>query len=73
MKSKNAWLDGTVCIATLMERFAKGETLTITRDEVEKLDFGTTHPVMFEMVDENTIRLRVDRPGGETKGGSDAP
>lgn len=70
-KRERPWFDGTTLLAVLMERYAKGETLVVTRREVEDLAFGSKLPIAFEMPsdDGDTIRIRVVRPGDRLEAG----
>ncbi len=80
MPRNRQWFDGTTLLAVMMERYAKGEAITITREEVEAMNFGTSMPIMFEIAsqDGNSVRIKVVRrgdivePGEEIMGSSDA-
>lgn len=61
MTKRNVF-DGTTILAAVMERFAPGRTLNVTRAEIEALAFGTSHPVVFTLIDEDTVEIRVERP-----------
>jgi hypothetical protein len=60
------WMDGTQLLAVLLERFADGGPITITKEEVLRARFGSTHPVVFTVVNDDTdkaaLSLKVVRP-----------
>jgi hypothetical protein len=61
-RSKGRWCDGTTLLGALLERFAPGLEVTITRAEVERLGFGTRLPVVFILADDGeSVRIKVER------------
>lgn len=62
MSADNKWMQGSQLLAVLMERFAPGQVIEITRADVEALSFGTSHPVVFTLEDADMVRLEVVRP-----------
>lgn len=54
---------GTVVLGVLLERIAGGQEVVVSRADVEKAAFGTTHPVEFTLADDGeTLVMRVRRP-----------
>jgi hypothetical protein len=44
---RNRWLDGSQVMAVLLDRLSGGKPVRITREDVERVNGGTTHPVVF--------------------------
>ena len=57
------WIDGTQLLAVVLERFANGAPVRITRDDVLRAKFGCTHPVIFAIEEGGeVVTLTVSRP-----------
>ena len=57
------WIDGTQLLAVVLERFAGGGPVKITRDDVLRAEYGCTHPVIFTIEPGGeTVTLTVGRP-----------
>lgn len=70
MTNSASWMQGTVLLAALLERFAPGQVVTITRNEIDEMNFGTQLPVMFRMDPEHPleVQMQVVRPGHLPRG-----
>ena len=54
---------GTVVLGVLLERLSGGHDVVVSRADVEKAAFGTTHPVEFSISDGGeTLVMKVRRP-----------
>jgi hypothetical protein len=45
--TRNRWLEGTQVMAVLLDRLSGGRPVKVTRADVERINGGTTHPVVF--------------------------
>lgn len=59
---KRGWIDGTQVLAVLIDRFAPGSPVRVTRQDVEQLKLRTILPIEFRHVDGDTIELRLPTP-----------
>ena len=52
-------MDGTQLLAILIRRLNERGEVRISREEVEAAQFGTTHPVLFQMLNDDLVALIV--------------
>ncbi len=65
-RQSRKWFDGTTLLAAVLERFAPGQEVTITRAELETLNLQTTIPVLFKLEDGgDAVTMKVQRPGDD--------
>lgn len=58
------WWDGTQLMAVLLHRLSGGRPVRITREDVEAVNGGTTHPVVFTVQDDGRVmELHIRLPG----------
>ena len=58
------WLDGTQIMAVLLDRLSGGKPVRVTRADVERVNGGTTHPVVFTLHgDGEAVEIHNQLPG----------
>lgn len=57
--SERFWADGSLLVAVLLDRFAPGQTVTISRTEA--MHYKSSRPVVFALsADGATMTLKID-------------